>query len=140
MGGKRELPKVPENNTYESIKSPNTAAIDLDTYESIGTPNVKPSSYQSMNTPDVYSQLDRTIKVVLPEHTKAAAITEQRADQLNAPKEVVEGMSMALNTAYGSLEENPAYISVKTASEKNLLEPKELVENPLYNSVTVNSS
>ncbi len=143
-------------NTYESLKTPPTEAIDIaNTYDTIGSINVKASStpYESVGSPPLYAKVDTLIKVVLPSNAQPMTFSENSQLSMDSQDDIekivintaygsLTGANIeadmeastektAINTAYGSLMENAAY-----AGEPEIVR-KELIDNPLYDSMQI---
>ena len=148
-------------NTYESLKTPPTEAIDIaNTYDTIGSLNVKASStpYESVGSPPLYTyaKVDTLIKVVLPSNAQPMTFSENSQQSMDSQDDIEKIVintaygsltganieadmeesteKMAINTACGSLMENAAYSGIK--SEPEIIR-KELIDNPLYDSTQI---
>ncbi len=147
-------------NTYESLKTPPTEAIDIaNTYDTIGSLNVKASStpYESVGSPLLYTyaKVDTLIKVVLPSNAQPMTFNENSQQSMdsqddiekivintaygsltgaNIEADMEESTEKMVNTACGSLMENAAYAGIKSEPE---IVRKELIDNPLYDSTQI---
>ncbi len=115
------------------MKTPPTNDVDIgNTYEAIGSPNVKASStpYESMGSSLVYTyaKVDTPIRVVLPGNTQSEGFDENKQNTNSEKKEY----AITANTAYGSLENDEAYVAMSSELEDS---SKGVTDNPLYGSM-----
>ena len=145
------IPNEPDCNTYESLKSPATNAIDLantTTHESIPSPMVQATNeaetYETVESPVVYSYaiVDTPIKVGLPGDSEKGTADSATGDaNVTSPNGMeVQYGSMVENSLYEradhiedsvALADNPIYGDVHP---ETTADERELINNPMYDA------
>jgi len=140
-----------ENNTYESLRSPNSNPVDLNVYAAVGSPNVKPTidQYEPLDTPALYTyaMVDTPVKAALTDNDKTHSDAGTPRDRTepefkvgsltdNAAYGSNAGLKMSQEFLPGSLSDNTAYISSQSGSDNvaNGSHDMEEVNNPMYGS------
>ena len=145
------IPNEPDCNTYESLKSPATNAMDLTnaaTHDSIPSPRVKAANetetYEPVGSPVVYSYaiVDTPIKVGLPGDSEKGTADSVPADAnvTSANGVEVQCGSMVDNALYERADpiedsmaqaDNPMYGGVHP---ETTVDERDLINNPLYDA------